>query len=614
MDARSFGWVAVVLAGCAQAPTPTAGPASTHPVVPPLYAELEVDHAPEADPKPQERVEPALPQAMAALEGAGLTHAWFGKDGAARATEHGLTSSIAIAALDEIAEVCPDSKAPPCEARPGALKTKAKLIQWLGFAGDERSGGVLFRLKSGGLFGASIALDNMLARRAEARAVACAPPATDAVAEVRASLSDFAVFDQQGKGLVARPLTTAESADLAYFLVAVEQAETPVGTDDNSFDSGSKPSEQFSLERDANYATLEQAGAAADTEEIIRSGVAYLESLGYPGKIDRSLEGNMRWGGGRYSYVMRDVALAAELAGDFTLSSALYRRANPGGGACGTSVSSRRGAQLKGLIRSADAGGNCNEVVAERLLDWDGDDDSFFGPDRLAAAGFDIERIYRGAFLTRHRDLPEAELFAALDRAPEAFAAAARARVESKGSEAWDARIWAIEGLADTLGREGGFYLAATLPQLAPSAKRRALDAIGAAGRRMQVGPCEGQGFIGFGSTSSQWTRPVAAFGKSCQSSYSDDDVKTLYRSFRSNMRSVSADVRIATVGAASALGALTALGDIRKLHARHRRAAKACKPGDQGQCYAQENAVRSTSQALKTLREHQAELRARTK
>ncbi len=479
------------------------------PVVPPLYADLE---APEIEAEPTG--EPALLQAMAALEAAGLKGASIREDEAGRAAEHGLTSSIAIAALVEIADACPDPKDKLCAGSPELFETKWKLVQWLGFAGNEDSGEVLLRLQGAGGYRARMALDSLLARQAEARSTPCTPPDADAVSDVAASLGDFAVFDQRKKTLVARPLTPSEAADLAYFLVAVEQAGTPVGTDDNSFTSGTKPSEQFSLDRDANYAELEAAQAAGDPEEIVRTGVEYLESLGFPGTIDRSLEGNMRWGGGRYSYVMRDVALAAEVAGDYALSSALYRRANPGGGACGTSVSSRRGRQLKGLIRTADAGGSCNEVVAERLLDWDGRDDSFFGPDRLAAAGFDLARIYRGAFLTRNRDLPAAELSAALGRAPLAFAIAARDRLESNGDEAWDARIWSIEGLADTLGREGGFFLAAALPQLAPAGRRRAIEAIGAAGMRVQIGPCEEGRLWGFGRHfSSQWARPVAAFG-----------------------------------------------------------------------------------------------------
>lgn len=610
VDVRSLAWVAVVLAGCASAPIQASGPEPASPVVPPLYVQLEG----EAEAEPERRIEPALPRAIAALDAAGFKDASVRKGDAAKATAHGLSTSLAIEALEEIAEACPDPKDKECGGNPEAFETKWKLVQWLGFAGDETAAGALLRLRSDGGYRAGMALDSLLARRAEARATPCTSPGTEAVAEMAASLNDFAVFDQRGQALVARPLTVSESADLAYFLVAVEQAGTPVGTDDNSFASGAQPSAEFDLDRKENYTGLERALADGDTEAIVGSGVAYLQPLGFPGKIDRSLDGDRSWGGARYSYVMRDVALAAEVEGQYTLSSALYRRANPGGGGCGTSVSSRRGKQLKGLIRSAEAGGSCNEVVAERLLDWDGRDDSFFGPDRLAAAGLDVARLYRGAFLTRHRDLPEAQLSDALDRAPEAFAFAARARIESKGDEAWDARIWSIEGLADTLGSEGGFYLAAALPELAPSARRRAIEAIGAAGLRAHVGACDEESFWGLGmGFSTLWSRPIAAFGKTCELAYSDADVATLYRSVRPNMRSASAEVRNATVQMASALGALTAVGDIRKLHARHRRAAKACKPSDQNRCYAEENALGSTREALETLKQHRTALRART-
>lgn len=576
---------------------------------------LDADRVAEVESEPGfvERTEPALPRAILALEASGLKSANVREDGAARAAEHGLTASLAVDALEEIADACTDPDNLQCDRSPEGLEIKKTLVQWLGLSGDEGAGEVLMRLDSAGEYRAGMALDQVLERRAEAQATACTPPAAGVVAEVEASLTDFAVFDQRGSVLLARALTPSESADLAYFLVAVERAGTPVGTDDDSFESGSTPSETFNLDREANYTAFEQARTTGDTEAVIRSGVAYLEPLGFPGTIDRSLEGNHRWGGAQYSYVMRDVAVAAEVAGDYGLASSLYRRANPGGGACGTSVSSRRGDQLHGLIRAADAEGRCNDVVAERLLDWDGREGSYFGPDRLTDAGFDIERIYRGAFLTRNRDLPEMQLLGALGRAPATFAVAARARIESKGAEAWDARIWSIEGLADTLGKEGGFYLADALGVLAPDARRRAIEAIGEAGRRERVGPCEGFGSWGFGRGSSNWSRPVAVFGTTCELSYSDAEVAALYRALRPNMRSASVGVRLATVEAASSLAALTARGDIKKLHAKHRRAAKACKPDGQNHCYTQKNALSTTREALETLEKHRTELRTRT-
>lgn len=579
--------------------------------MPARYSEPGIDPTPQVE--RQLATEPALPGALAALDAAGLEHASFSEDKATRATEHGLTPALAVAALDEIAALCSDAKDDRCEGHPELQDAKWKLVQWLGFAGDAASAEVLMRLSAKGGYRVRVALDNRLVRQAQERATGCSPPAADEVERKAASLADFAVFDQGKRRLVARPLTQAEASDLAYFLVAVEGAGTPVGTDDNSFMSGSKPSEQFNLDRDANYAALENARAAGDADEIVRAGLAYLEPLGFPGQIDRSLEGNIRWGGGRYSYVMRDVALAAEVAGDYALSSALYRRANPGGGGCGTSVSSRRGRQVKGLIRTADAGGSCNEVVAERLLDWDGRKDSFYGPDVLEAAGFDIPRIYRGALLTRNRDVAEAELLAAIARAPQGLAAAARGRLAANGNEAWERRVWSIEGLADTLGRDGGFYLAAALPQLAPAGRKRAIDAIGAAGVRAQIGPCDERTLWGFGrSFSSQWSRPVGTFGKTCKAAYSDDDVAALYRSLRPYLRSASSGTRSATAGAAAALGAVTAMRDIRKLHARNRRAARVCKQKRDAQCHSEDSALSRTGSALEVLEEHQAQLRAR--
>lgn len=598
------------LAGCAHAPT-------SNPTTSALPSPAtRVREEPAAEPKQAEPADPSLPRAIEAFAAAGLEKGYFSDEDATEAMEHGVSQPLVISALEEIAETCRDQGSESCGGSLDTVKTRRRLIRWLELVGDEDSLDILLRLDGQGEYRAGIALEEVLERRAAAQPTSCTPPQKDAVETIRASLSDFAVFDQRGKKLVARPLTSSEAGDLAYFLAAVELAGTPVGTDDESFTSGTKPSEAFGEARKADLENLTRARFYGDTDEIVRTGVAYLAHLGFPGQIDRSLEGEWAWGGARYSYVMRDVALAAEVSADHQLASALYRRANPGGGACGTSVSSRRGGQIKGLIRSADAAGRCNEVVAERLLDRDGDRGPFYGPDHLATAGFDIARLYRGAFLTRHRDLPQTELLAAVAAAPADFALAARARIEAHGVEAWETRVWAIEGLADTLGYDSGFELAAVLPLLHDDARRRAIEAIGAAGSRYQIGPCDEMSGFGLGmSWSSQWSRPVQAFGTSCETSYSDEDAKRLYRSLRPYLRSKSADLRSATVRTLSSLGAVTAARDLRKLHARNTQAVAACDPeDDDGSCYSEQSAVEATKDALEHIQTLRADLRDRTK
>lgn len=602
--ARTLGWALPFLIACAHAPSQPANPPS--PVSVPSV---------DADPLPELQAprEPALPRAIEALSGAGLKSGIYSTKTADRAAKNGLSQELAIAALDEISATCDDHSSQSCGGDLDLVKTRARLVQWLRYRGGEAAMPILLQLDGRGELGAGRALHAVLSRRANARPASCTPPAIDTVSEVQASLADFAVFDRRRKKLTARPLTEAEAADLAYFLVAVEGAGTPTGTDDQSFKSGTKPSETFTSDQKGALERQKRALFYGDAEEIVRTGVAYLEPLGFPGKIDRSLEGDMSWGGARYSYVMRDVALAAEVAEDYDLASALYRRANPGGGACGTSVSTRRGRQIKGLIRSSDAAGRCNDVVAERLLDWDGDRDTYYGPDRLADAGFDIARIYRGAFLTRHRDLPEPRLLEALAQAPEAFAGAARARIEAKGTEAWETRVWAIEGLADTLGRDGGFFLASALPQLEDAQRQRAIEAIGSAGHRYTIGPCDENSVLGLGmGWSSFWTRPVGVFGTSCELAYSDDQAKQLYRSFRSDLRATSPSLQASAVNAAASLGVVSAVRDLRKLHARNERAASACQPDDDTNCYTEENALERTREALEHIESLKTELRAR--
>ncbi|MFY0541563.1 hypothetical protein [Nannocystis pusilla] len=187
-------------------------------------------------------------------------------------------------------------------------------------------------------------------------------------------------------------------------------------------------------ENDRLAAAAGDAKARGDVVGLVQHGRAYLARLGFPGPVNGRAESHWAWGGARYSYVFRDLALGAELLGDPTLAGQLYRRADPGGGMCGTSVSYRWSEQVRGAIRSAERAGDCRVAVAERLLDVDGPRDMYpkpapdsmdYGPARLAAAGFDVARLYRGALLTAGRDAEPAVLRAALERAPEPLRAVA---------------------------------------------------------------------------------------------------------------------------------------------------------------------------------------------
>src|SRR5690606_19738500 len=104
-----------------------------------------------------------------------------------------------------------------------------------------------------------------------------------------------------------------------------------------------------------------------------------------------------------------------------------------------------------------------------------------------------------------------------LARAPEPLRAAALARLERRGPEAWEARVFAIEGLADTAGRAGLDELVRRLPTLAPAQRRRALAAIGQAAERPGADPCDPDDLSIYGaSLSNVWSRHVSPLGVDC--------------------------------------------------------------------------------------------------
>ena len=194
----------------------------------------------------------------------------------------------------------------------------------------------------------------------------------------------------------------------------------------------------------------------------------------------------MFWGGARFSYVMRDVAMAAELEDEPALAAELYRRAAPGGGACGTSVSYRAQLQTRGLIRSEEARGRCRAVIAERL---GYPDEEAYGPARLADAGYDLPRLYRGALLTRHRERPRVELEAAIERAPVHRREAALARLSARGPEAWESRVSAVEGLANYSGRAGMEHELTLIDRADAALRVRLISAIGSAASAARSAP-----------------------------------------------------------------------------------------------------------------------------
>jgi hypothetical protein len=253
-----------------------------------------------------------------------------------------------------------------------------------------------------------------------------------------------------------------------------------------------------------------------DIDGVVRAGRRYLEALGYPGALRIEGEESVGWHGARYSFAMRIIALASEVTGDYPMAADLYRRANPAGGVCGNGNDIRWREQIEGVIRAEEQRGGCHAAIAERLLGIDDGTDDHFGTARLARAGFDLARMYRGALVTRNRDGERAVLTAALSRSPAALAAPSLERLRVRGPEDWERRLHAVEGLADAAQSAALPVLVGLLRESPPELRVRTLRAIGSLAADPGFDPCGSHG-VGEGqSLGSEWERPIRRLPNEC--------------------------------------------------------------------------------------------------
>lgn len=536
----------LLLVACAPRTTPSP---PAHPAVPVSEAEAEPEHSEAA-------VDP-LAEASALIEASGHDSSWLSEREVEALSAHGLDAELATAATIELARRCRSVKEGDCSPHAPKLHVEI-LLDVLEAAGTPAALPALIQLDERGYF-ASRPIEAILARRMEADARPCTPPDADELVAARASLEGFVVVERKGARLVPRPLTEAERDDLAYFYAGIGGSAPPIGegaphavapSDIDPVDAGLRREQLTHLSESLQDGDLATARASA---------AAYLGSLGYPGPLDAAREADQTWGGARFSYVMRDLALVSEVVGELTTAADLYGRANPGGGMCGTSVDYRRGKQLRGFIRSQERLGQCRAVVAHRLLDWEdeyepGDEAKEaepmgYGPVRLVRDGWDVARMYRGALLTRNRG-DEAALRRAL-RDDEA----ALHRLDRVGPEHWEHRVRAAEGLADVVGREAMDELAALLPQADDALRRRTIEAMGDAARRGQAGPCDEDSWWYLGNGGSNiWSRSVSAFGRSCRTQLDDDEAAKLADRLLPFTRRGAVDVRAEAVRAVGKL------------------------------------------------------------
>jgi hypothetical protein len=387
-------------------------------------------------------------------------------------------------------------------------------------------------------------LERALAQRASetTRTTACEAPSMDELSAARAQLFDFRVLEARGGKLLARVPNASELDDLAYLMVAVSEAGPRVGL---TWTNRASPRvDELAPELEKLQKAWDEAIARADLETAYVAGRHYLELLGWPGAIRINDDFGLGWGGAAHSFLMRDMAMIAEVRGDHEQARLLYTRASPGGGTCGHSVRSRWEDQVRGSIRTGEQLYGCRAVIAERLLDVDGRirDDYDYGPSRLVDAGFDLGRLYRGALLTRNRHEVSTTLAQTVIGSQREVAVA---RLSARGSEAWEARLQALEGFTDMMGDPALDVLLELIAVGDPNTRARAIGAIGQAARREFAGPCDRTFFLG---RSTRWT--IRAFGEDCATRLDDAEAAKLAARLRPHLHDRDPDVREATIEA----------------------------------------------------------------
>lgn len=463
-----------------------------------------------------------------------------------------------------------------------ADKAEALALVLLGWADDPRARDMVASLA---LLGAKTAVEvreAILERRAiEAMASGrCEPPSAAELAAARHDLVDFRTLEATQSGrLRPRQLTAAELDDLAYFMVVVAHAGLRVGW--GSEEVPSSPDESWLAALTRVTGDWDAALLHGNLDGVQDAGWRHLELLGWPGPLQ--VPERLARGTAPHSERMRDLAWIAELRGRHDEARELWTRARTTG-ICGMDTHRKWLTQMKGSIRAAERSGDCRAAIAERLLDISAVDRWSFGGDapaeryesgfdyglrRLAAAGFDIPRLYRGALLTRNRNEDPRELAAAIE-GPEQDIVRARLRV--RGNEAWEVRVRAIEGLADTLGESALDPLLELLAVGDVSVRWRVLSTIGQAAERPAAGVCDpqGQGFAG----SSGSYRVVHRFGYNCATQLDDNEVSALAKRLLPYLRDPEPKIRIATAEVFVDLVALDTLAALRKQAAREAKRA----------------------------------------
>ncbi len=485
--------------------------------------------------KPTALVPPPVPLSadVARAEGkalvarAGLTSGYVDEAGFLRAKAVGLTEEKTMSLLEALVRPCltaTDAERTACkELGAGVNGIDVLVSSLLGVLGNaippsSASGAsrpsvrLLVRLEARGVWGATTALRTVLKKRTEAALGPCSPPTASEIASASASLQGFVVVDgpsSQSRSSAWRvhAPTPTELADLAYFYAAIAEQGPEVGLVREDHTSPAKPPDDaLVLERKRQAGQMQTALLDGDIETHAKLADAYLASLGYPRPIRVREDGDVRWGGEGFSYVLRDAARSHELLGHDKEATELNRRAQPGGGMCGTSAATHKIDQKRAVLRATERTTGCRAALADRLYGLDRD--PWTGPARLTRAGFDVERLYRGALLTGNRDdraiLETA--FAAARRAGNSVGADALDRLARLGTEDWATRVRAIEGYADTARKGALDKLLALAERGSVPSRTRAIQTLGNLVQDRGYDPCNKAERRGWGVGSSETT------------------------------------------------------------------------------------------------------------
>lgn len=358
-----------------------------------------------------------------------------------------LTSVASLPTEDEILSVPREALAACAKEDIACLKTPEvqASLTWLSENGTSASFPILWQLEHRFVWDAVNVRTHILERsmREAIQHHPCHPPSYSEIAKKKQTLKDFVVVrSNDSKPFLEMP-SEHELEDLAYFFSAMEEDEV-VGAAEHK--RSASPS--VHAQREKLVIEIEKAKELGHLQDLAKAARVYLKTLGFPGAIRAEEESEYGWHGGRFYEIMMELALVDEALGNNDEAALLYRTANPGNSICGTGERERLNSQIQGAIRSEERRGRCRSVVAEYLL-FPGDENfpgdakanASYHVSRLSQAGFDVNRLYRGAWVTANRSSDEKAFRALIEAAPPSLREKAKSRLLRKGPEAWAERL-----------------------------------------------------------------------------------------------------------------------------------------------------------------------------